>query len=61
MNIICDTGCVVAWINQEFKFNKNINLFHDYNNTAMGWALPASIGSYFFQKLKQYALLETDL
>tara|TARA_Y100000591_G_scaffold276195_1_gene253305 strand:+ start:2688 stop:4448 length:1761 start_codon:yes stop_codon:yes gene_type:complete len=52
MNIICDTGCIVAWINQEFKFNKNINLFHDYNNTAMGWALPASIGSYFFSKTK---------
>ena len=52
INIFCDTGCIIAWINQEFKFNKGVNLFHDYNNTAMGWALPASIGSYFFSKTK---------
>jgi len=32
---------------QRFKTKKNQRLFHDFNNTAMGWALPASIGSFF--------------
>lgn len=43
--IILDTGCTVAWASQEWIFKKNQRIFHDFNNTAMGWALPASIGS----------------
>jgi acetolactate synthase-1/2/3 large subunit len=43
--IIVDTGCTVAWVMQDWKFKKNQRIFHDCNNTAMGWALPASIGS----------------
>ena len=31
----------------EIVVKKYQRLFHDFNNTAMGWALPASIGSYF--------------
>jgi len=43
--IITDTGCTVAWMMQGFEFKKDQRLFHDWNNTAMGWALPASIGA----------------
>ncbi|OHB70242.1 MAG: hypothetical protein A2W17_07620 [Planctomycetes bacterium RBG_16_41_13] len=45
--IFVDTGCTVAWIMQAFEFKANQRLFHDFNNTAMGWALPASIGACF--------------
>ena len=47
IKIFIDTGCSIAWMMQRFKTKKNQRLFHDFNNTAMGWALPASIGSFF--------------
>ena len=43
--VFVDTGCAVAWMTQAFEFKKGQRLFHDYNNTAMGYALPASIGA----------------
>ena len=43
-NIFVDTGSTIAWIMQAFKFNAKIRVMHDFNNTAMGYALPASIG-----------------
>jgi acetolactate synthase-1/2/3 large subunit len=46
-NIFVDTGCSVAWVMQNWKVKSGQNIFHDCNNTAMGWALPATIaGSY---------------
>ncbi len=45
--IVIDTGCTVAWMMQGFEFKKNQRLYHDWNNTAMGWALPAAIGASF--------------
>ena len=42
--IVSDTGCTLAWMMQGFKFKANQRLFHDWNNTAMGWAVPASVG-----------------
>ena len=45
--IFVDTGCSIAWMMQAGKFNGQSRIFHDFNNTAMGWALPAAIGSYF--------------
>ena len=35
---------------QCLKLNKTQRTFHDFNNTAMGWSLPASIGAYFSRK-----------
>jgi acetolactate synthase I/II/III large subunit len=49
-SIIIDTGCCVAWMMQAFEFKENQRLFHDWNNTAMGWATPASIGAAFEKK-----------
>lgn len=45
--LLTDTGCSVAWMMQAFDFKAGQRLFHDFNNTAMGWALPASIGACF--------------
>jgi len=45
-NIILDTGCVLAWALQSFKCKEGQILMHDWNNTAMGWGLPASMGAY---------------
>jgi acetolactate synthase I/II/III large subunit len=45
--IVLDTGCTLAWTMQAFDFKAGQRLFHDWNNTAMGWALPASIGASF--------------
>jgi acetolactate synthase I/II/III large subunit len=42
--IVVDTGCAIAWAMQAFEFKEGQRLFHDFNNTAMGWSLPASIG-----------------
>lgn len=43
--LLADTGCAVAWMMQAFEFKKDQRLFHDCNNTAMGWALPAGIAA----------------
>lgn len=43
--IFVDTGCSIAWMMQAFEFKSGQRLFHDFNNTAMGYALPASIGA----------------
>ena len=43
--IVVDTGCAVAWMMQGFEFKRNQRLVHDWNNTAMGWALPASMAA----------------
>ncbi|HET6884332.1 MAG TPA: thiamine pyrophosphate-binding protein [Pirellulales bacterium] len=45
--IFLDTGCTLAWCMQAFDFKAGQRLFHDWNNTAMGWALPASVGASF--------------
>ena len=57
-NIFVDTGCAVAWASQAWKFKKNQRLFHDFNNTAMGWALPASMASLLNEGSKNtYAII----
>jgi acetolactate synthase-1/2/3 large subunit len=48
--IFVDTGCAIAWVMQAFEFKNGQRLFHDFNNTAMGYALPASIGACFALK-----------
>jgi acetolactate synthase I/II/III large subunit len=45
--IFIDTGCSIAWFMQSIKVKDSIRIFHDFNNTAMGWALPAAIGGYY--------------
>jgi acetolactate synthase I/II/III large subunit len=45
--IFIDTGCAIAWSMQRLKLKPGQRVYHDFNNTAMGWALPAAIGAYF--------------
>ena len=39
-----DTGCAVAWMMQGCAFREAQRAFHAFNNTPMGYALPAAIG-----------------
>lgn len=44
--IVSDTGCALGWMMQAFKF-KGQRFIHAFNNTPMGYGLPASIGAAF--------------
>jgi len=46
-HVLIDTGCSIAWMMQAFEPRDGQRLLHDFNNTAMGWALPAAIGACF--------------
>ncbi len=48
--IFVDSGCGVAWMMQGFEFKENQRLFSAFNNTPMGYSLPASIGGCFAAK-----------
>ena len=43
--VFTDTGCTLAWMMQAFAIKISQRVFHDFNNTAMGYALPGSIGA----------------
>lgn len=58
--LIVDTGCCLAWMMQGFEFKKDQRLFHDWNNTAMGWALPASIGASFAKNKSKITCVTGD-
>jgi acetolactate synthase-1/2/3 large subunit len=45
--VFVDTGCAIAWTMQTWKVKPSQRIFHDFNNTAMGWSLPAAIGSIY--------------
>lgn len=42
--VYVDTGCALAWTCQAIKLKSGQRLISDWNNTSMGWALPAAIG-----------------
>jgi len=44
--IVSDTGCVVAWMMQAFVF-KGQKFIHAFNNTPMGYGVPAAVGAAF--------------
>jgi acetolactate synthase-1/2/3 large subunit len=44
-NIVIDTGCAIAWTMQEWQVKAGQRLIHDFNNTAMGWSIPATLAS----------------
>lgn len=45
--LFVDTGCALAWMMQAFECKPGQRIFHAFNNTAMGYALPASVGGWF--------------
>lgn len=44
--IVSDTGCPVGWMMQAFRF-RGQRFYHAWNNTPMGYGLPAAIGAAF--------------
>jgi len=44
-NLLVDTGCAIAWTMQEWRVKSGQRIIHDYNNTAMGWSIPATLAS----------------
>lgn len=44
--IVSDTGCSLGWMMQAFKFNGQ-RFIHAFNNTPMGYGLPAAVGASF--------------
>ena len=45
--IIADTGCSLVHIFNGLKTKKGQRIFSSFNNTPMGYSLPASIGAYY--------------
>lgn len=58
--IFIDTGCSVAWMMQAFEIKYGQRLFHDFNNTAMGYAIPASIGASIAKDKKAVICITGD-
>lgn len=47
-DILCsDTGCAVAWLAQAFEFKRGQRFIHAWNQTPMGYGLPAAIGAHY--------------
>lgn len=44
--IVSDTGCALAWMMQAFRFSGQ-RFIHAFNNTPMGYGLPAAVGAAF--------------
>ena len=46
--IVCtDTGCAVAWVSQAWKWKSGQRFIHAFNQTPMGYGLPAAIGAHY--------------
>jgi len=58
--LFVDTGCSVAWVAQAFEFKEDQRLFSAFNNTPMGYALPASIGACFALNRKRIICISGD-
>ena len=58
--IFVDTGCTLAWMMQAFEPKKDQRLIHDFNNTAMGYALPGSIGASLAKDKKRIICVTGD-
>ncbi len=59
-SIYVDTGCAIAWMMQAFEVKRGQRIIHDFNNTAMGYALPASIGGCLAQDKKSVICVTGD-
>jgi len=55
-----DTGCAIAWLTDSFAPTTDQRLFHDFNNTAMGWSIPASIGGGIGDRDRQQVCVVGD-
>jgi acetolactate synthase-1/2/3 large subunit len=58
--IVVDSGCTVAWMLQAFKCKKDQRIISAFNNTPMGYALPAAIGASFASNCRQVICVTGD-
>ena len=58
--IVSDTGHALAWMMQAFAFKKGQRFIHAFNNTPMGYGLPAAIGASFANPGRRIVLVTGD-
>jgi len=58
--IVSDTGHALAWMMQAFRFKRGQRFIHAFNNTPMGYGLPAAIGAAFANPGKPIRLITGD-
>lgn len=58
--IVSDTGHALAWCMQAFQFKEGQRFIHAFNNTPMGYGLPAAIGAAFAFPDRQIRLITGD-
>ena len=45
--VVTDTGCAVAWVSQGWRWKKGQRFIHAFNQTPMGYGLPAALGAFY--------------
>jgi acetolactate synthase-1/2/3 large subunit len=58
--IVSDTGHALAWMMQGFRFKARQRFTHAFNNTPMGYGLPAAIGASYANPGKPVTLITGD-
>ena len=58
--IVSDTGLSLAWLMQGFEFKDGQQFVHAFNQTPMGYGLPAAIGAAFAAPGKRIILVSGD-
>lgn len=58
--IVSDTGLSLAWMMQGFKFKEGQRFLHAFNQTPMGYGLPAAIGAAYANPGKRIILINGD-
>ena len=58
--MISDTGCILAWSMQGMDFSGNTRFIHAFNNTPMGYAIPAAVSAGVFSGNQEIVCLVGD-
>lgn len=58
--IVSDTGLALAWMMQAFEFREGQRFVHAFNQTPMGYGLPAAIGAAFARPGQRVVLVTGD-
>jgi acetolactate synthase-1/2/3 large subunit len=58
--IVSDTGLSLAWLMQAFEFKEGQRFIHAFNQTPMGYGLPAAIGAAFARPGQRVVLVSGD-
>jgi len=58
--IVSDTGHALAWCMQALRFKKGQRFVHAFNNTPMGYGLPAAVGAAFANPRARIRLITGD-